>query len=75
MNKILIFIFLCFSLNTFAQVPIDAEEESEAPFIEENYEQDMFIQKQEAITDPAVIPEDFQIEEEVYDADIDYSEY
>lgn len=78
MNKILIIILLTFSGMAFAQVS-DEEfmegDEAEALFMEDNFEQEMFMQKQEeASRSPGEINEEMLIEEEVYDVDSEYIE-
>lgn len=78
MNKIIIFILLTFSATAFCQVS-DEEfmegDEAEALFMEDNFEQEMFMQKQEeASRTPGEINEEMLIEEEVYDVDSEYIE-
>lgn len=75
MKKILMFLVLIISFAAFSQ---DTEEvtinmdETEARFMEENYEQEMFVQKQEDMS--SELTEEALADEEVYDSDIDYND-
>lgn len=71
MKNILIFLFLTASFAAFAQ----DQDEAEYLSTEENFEQEMFMMKQEEIsTGTAEISEDQLAEEEVYDSDVDYND-
>ena len=75
MKKILMFLVCIISFAAFSQ---DSEEvtinmdETEARFMEENYEQEMLVQKQEDMS--SELTEETLADEEVYDSDIDYND-
>lgn len=77
--KIKLMLLVClFPIAASAQVPEEITvnmDETEARFMEENYEQEMFFQKQEDIADhTSEITEESVLDEEVYDSDIDYND-
>lgn len=78
MKKILMFLICFLSFAAIAQVPEEVTvnmDETEARFMEENYEQEMFFQKQEDISNhSSEITEETVADDEVYDSDIDYND-
>ncbi len=79
MKKILMFLLLTTSFAAFAQVPFEdspVEAEEEVMYPEENYDEEMFLQKQEDMVypPPSENSEDFIAEEEVYDSESDYND-
>jgi hypothetical protein len=78
MKKILMFLVCFLSFAAFAQSQEEVTvnmDETEARFMEENYEQEMFFQKQEDISQhTSEVTEETIADDEVYDSDIDYND-
>ena len=77
MKKKLVFLLLIFSIAAFAQIPEEelmGNEEAEA-ILEDSYEQQMFLQKQEDFSaQTSELSEDTLADEEVFDSESDYND-